>query len=106
MDSKSANKQANTEKKLQKVYKRHQRIWSFFWHTAKPFFKWKYGYTAELAPEIDGPCLVLANHNCNLDPVLVGFSFRKQMYLSQASMFIGRALFQNCFSGDSSPLPK
>ena len=80
MDSKPANKQANSEKKLQKVYKRHQRIWSFFWHTAKPFFKWKYGYTAELAPEIDGPCLILANHNCNLDPVLVGFSFRKQMY--------------------------
>ena len=74
MDSKKV------EKKAQKVYKRHQRIWTFLRHVGKPYFRLKYGYTSEPAPVIDGPCLILANHNCNLDPALVGFSFKKQMY--------------------------
>ena len=70
----------NNKKAEEKVYKRHKRIWAFCWHVAKPFFRMKYGYTAELAPNIEGPCLVLANHTCNLDPVLAAFSFRKHMY--------------------------
>ncbi len=71
---------AYAKKRAERVYKRHKRIWKFFWHIAKPFFKGLYNYSFELAPEIDGPCLILANHNCNLDPVLVGCSFKRQMY--------------------------
>ncbi len=86
------------EKRAEKVYKRHKKIWSFFWHIAKPLFRWMYNYSSELAPDIEGPCLILANHNCNLDPVLVGISFKRQMYFVASEHvyrhgFISKILF-------------
>ncbi|MCR4735257.1 MAG: 1-acyl-sn-glycerol-3-phosphate acyltransferase [Treponema sp.] len=89
---------ASAYKRAEKVYKRHKRIWKFFWHIAKPVFKILYNYTSDLAPDIDGPCLILANHNCNLDPVLVGLSFKRQMYFVASEHvyrhgFISKVLF-------------
>lgn len=63
-----------------KIHARHQRIWSFLWHTVAWAFRRIYAYDCELAPEIEGPCLILSNHTTELDPVLVALSFPRQMY--------------------------
>lgn len=67
-------------KAIEKAYRRHKRIWTFCRFIGPQFFKLKYGYTYDNAPNIDGPCLIMPNHVCYLDPPLVGFSFKKQMY--------------------------
>ena len=68
------------DKKEQAAHRRHQRIWNFFWYCTAPVFKRIYSYKCKLAPQINGPYLVIANHTTELDCVLVGMSFKKQMY--------------------------
>ncbi len=63
-----------------KKQKRHQRIWSFLWHTVAWVFRHIYAYNCEPAPKIEGPCIILSNHTMELDPVLLGLSFKRQMY--------------------------
>ncbi len=46
----------------------------------KPIFVWKYKFSFESIKKIDGPFLVFANHNLNLDPVLVGIASKRQLY--------------------------
>lgn len=72
----------STEKKRdeKKVQRHHQRVWTFLRVVAPPFLRMKFGYSCEPAPEINEPYLVLPNHNSDLDPAFVGFSFKKQMY--------------------------
>lgn len=67
-------------KKEWAVHRRHQGIWNFFWYFTAPFFKLIYSYSCKPAPQIKGPYLVISNHTTELDCVLVGLSFRKQMY--------------------------
>ena len=71
---------SKTEQKEIAVHKRHQRVWNFFWYFTRRFFMAMHKYTCELAPDIKGPCIILSNHTCELDPVLLGCSFKKQMY--------------------------
>ena len=68
------------EKKEIAAQKRHQRVWNFFWYCTVPFFKLAYSYNCKKAPAIQSPYLVISNHTTVLDCVLVGMSFRKQMY--------------------------
>ena len=68
------------EKKEVLAHRRHQRVWDFFWYFTIPFFKFIYSYNCKKAPQINGPYLVISNHTTELDCVLVGMSFRKQMY--------------------------
>lgn len=67
-------------KKEKVSHRRHQGIWNFFWYITAPFFKLIYSYKCKIAPKIKGPYLVISNHTTELDCVLVGMSFRKQMY--------------------------
>ena len=67
-------------KKEKVSHRRHQGIWNFFWYITAPFFKIIYSYKCKIAPKIEGPYLVISNHTTELDCVLVGLSFRKQMY--------------------------
>ncbi len=68
------------DKKEKAAQRRHQRVWNFFWYCTAPFFKLIYSYKCKIAPQIDGPYLVISNHTTELDCVLVGMSFKKQMY--------------------------
>lgn len=68
------------DKKELKVHKRHQRIWTFLWHTLGWIFKLIHSYSCEPAPKIKGPCIILSNHTMELDPVLLALSFKRQMY--------------------------
>ncbi len=65
---------------MDKTYKRHQRIYSFLYPFARLAIYLKFRYTFEPVPDIEGSYIVLCNHNTDWDPILVGTSFRKQMY--------------------------
>ena len=68
----------------EKKQRRHQRLWSFCRVIVRPWLKGIYHIQAENAAprikDIQGPYLVLSNHNGNLDPGFLGLSFSKQMY--------------------------
>jgi len=74
------DQKVKVEKKEQAAHRRHQGVWNFFWYVTAPFFKLIYSYKCKIAPQINGPYLVISNHTTELDCVLVGMSFRKQMY--------------------------
>ncbi|MBP5601797.1 MAG: 1-acyl-sn-glycerol-3-phosphate acyltransferase [Treponema sp.] len=74
------DQKVKAEKKEKAVQRRHQRVWNFFWYVTAPFFKLIYSYKCKIAPKIQGSYLVISNHTTELDCVLVGMSFKKQMY--------------------------
>lgn len=74
------DQKVQVEKKEKAAQRRHQRVWNFFWYFTVPFFKAIYSYNCKKAPAINGPYLVISNHTTELDCVLVGMSFKKQMY--------------------------
>jgi len=59
--------------------KLHKNTWSFLRFLLRPYIKRKFNYEyEECRPE--GPYLVLANHDTNWDPLLLGCAFPEQMY--------------------------
>ena len=74
------DQKVKVEKKERAAHRRHQGVWNFFWYFTVPFFKHIFSYNCQKAPQINGPYLVISNHTTVLDCVLVGMSFRKQMY--------------------------
>ena len=60
-------------------YVRHR----FVYFTLRPFFraflKMRYNYTSEKY-DATGPVLILPNHTCTMDPVMVAMSFKKPIY--------------------------
>lgn len=59
---------------------RYRRVWKFCRWAARGPIQHIFAYTCEPVENLDGPCLVVANHNTDLDPALVGLSFAKQMF--------------------------
>lgn len=62
---------------------------SLYWHRfiyrilkviVKPFLIRKFNYSYEEAKPVNRPYIVLANHNTDYDPLLVGLAFPDQMY--------------------------
>ena len=51
--------------------KRHNRFFLFFKWLLKPFFCRKFAFHSAEIPRVDGPCIVLANHNTDYDPILI-----------------------------------
>jgi 1-acyl-sn-glycerol-3-phosphate acyltransferase len=65
---------------LDKAKRRHVRVYKFFRFILGPFIRLLFNYRYERFPEIDGPCIVLANHNSDWDPIYVALASRKHMY--------------------------
>lgn len=65
---------------MTKGHKRHIFIYGLVRLAVCPVVCRMFGYRGEPAPEADGPCLVLANHNTDYDMILLASSFKKQMY--------------------------
>ncbi len=62
------------------AFKRHVRVYGFFKWLLSPALRRKFNIQCELIPEAEGPCLILANHNTDYDPLLMGLCVRKQTY--------------------------
>lgn len=59
---------------------RHRMVYKLLVNPVKLFLKWRFGYQWDDLREIEGPYLLLANHNLELDPALVGVAAGKQLY--------------------------
>ena len=64
----------------ERAYQRQRRAYKVLYPAAKVLMKGLLNYTFELAPKVEGPCLILSNHVTDFDPVLVGLSFPEHMY--------------------------
>ena len=64
----------------EREYRRQRRAYKVLYPVAKTVMKWLLNYRAELAPKVDGACLILSNHVTDFDPFLVGLSFPEHMY--------------------------
>ncbi len=71
--------------------KRHLRFYTFFAGILPVFLRPKFNFKGERAPSLEGPCLVLANHNTDYDPLMVANSFRDKHLYFVASEHIFRA---------------
>lgn len=61
--------------------KRHKIVWSILRPPVGLFLKLKFGYKYKVAENLPENYIVLSNHVTDWDPVLVGVSFRRNMYL-------------------------
>lgn len=93
------------ERKQQRDYRRHCRVWRFA-HLFKPIVHRMFRLEADTCPEIDGSYLVLANHSTNLDPVLVGLSFPKQMYFVASEHVYRRGFVSKLLKWTFEPIAK
>jgi hypothetical protein len=75
-----------------KNHMRHVRTYRILKTLLSPFFKRLFRIHSQPAPDITGPYLVLANHNAELDPVIIHFSFKELLYFV-ASEHVFRAGF-------------
>ena len=64
----------------ERAYQRQKRAYKVLYPVAKAAMRLLLNYRTELAPHVDGPCLVLSNHVTDFDPFLVGLSFPEHMY--------------------------
>lgn len=103
----SKDEKKKEDKLAEKVYRRHKRLWSFLWHTLGWVFKKIYGYECVKVPkDLKPPYLVMANHNADLDPVLVALTFPKQMYIVASEHIYRRGFVSKLLKWAFEPIAK
>ena len=60
-------------------YKRHVFIWKILRGLIAPWLKLKFAYTFDPV-DVEGPCIILPNHNTDWDPLLISISMPFHMY--------------------------
>lgn len=60
--------------------KRHQLVYKTLRPVLALFVRWKFNYEYDSLKDIEGPFLLLPNHNLELDPILVGAAGYHHMY--------------------------
>ncbi len=60
--------------------RRHQRVYTVIMPFVRLFLKLKFNYTCDDLSKIEGPYLLLPNHNLELDPLIVAAATRKHLY--------------------------
>lgn len=68
-----------SSKKLRE-YRRHARAYRIIRPIIAPLLRCLFRLEVQPAPALEGPYLVYANHNCDLDPVFVQLSFKDMLY--------------------------
>lgn len=92
--------------KESREYLRHKRIWTVLRFLLKPFFIFIFKFKFEKAPNLKEPYLVLSNHNSDLDPALMAFSFPKQMYFVASEHVYRRGLISKLLYWAFKPIAK
>lgn len=65
---------------MEKAYKRHQSVYRFCKAALGKIICGIYAFAPEKAIVGEGPFLITANHNGELDPALIAMSFPDHMY--------------------------
>lgn len=60
--------------------KRHKLVYKLLCPPVALFSRWFFHYSYDSLKEVEGPYLLLANHNLELDPLVVGAAAGKQLY--------------------------
>ncbi|MCE5343057.1 MAG: 1-acyl-sn-glycerol-3-phosphate acyltransferase [Eubacteriales bacterium] len=61
-------------------YRRHVRLYTFLrWLLSAPM-KWLFCFQTTPVPAVEGPCIVIANHNTDFDSILLGIGYPRHMY--------------------------
>ncbi len=68
------------ERAARREMRRYRRAFAFFRFVLKPFLRRKFGYRYDDLSKIEGPYLLLANHNTEFDPMFVGLATKKQLF--------------------------
>ncbi len=82
-DKKARNREKEKKRQLRKerrAMRRYRFVFWFFGLVMRPFMRWKLNYSCDDISGVEGPYLLLANHNMELDPVLVGLATRRQLF--------------------------
>ena len=59
---------------------RHRMVYKILLPFVGVFTKWKFNYEYDSLKDIEGPYLLLPNHNLELDPVIIGQAAGMQIY--------------------------
>ncbi len=62
-----------------KHHRFHKAVWAVLRFVLGPYLRCRFNYTYEKC-RLDGPCLVMGNHDSNWDPLFLGLAFPNQMY--------------------------
>ncbi len=63
-----------------RAYRRHVRLFAFLGAVVRPIITRKFNYIYDDLSNIEGPFLLLSNHNTDYDPIFVGLAAKKQLY--------------------------
>ncbi len=84
------------ERAERRALRRYRFAFAFFRLIMKPFARLKFRYRYDSLKNIKGPYLLLANHNMEMDPILVGLAAHRQLFFV-ASEHIARKGFGTWF---------
>ncbi|MCL2342361.1 MAG: 1-acyl-sn-glycerol-3-phosphate acyltransferase, partial [Firmicutes bacterium] len=88
--------------------KRHRWHRFIFWvlsYFAGPVVKLLTGFRCRRSKGPDAPALIIANHNTNLDPALVGMCFSRQMYFVISEHALRKGLSSKLLRFVFDPIP-
>ena len=91
-DKKKDKAKKKAERQERRAVRRHRRAWAFFKFLLKRFFIRKFNYSYDSLKDIEGPYLLLSNHNMELDPALVGIAADKQLYFVASEHIMRKGL--------------
>lgn len=77
---KDAKEKLKEQKKEIRAHKRHMRLIRFLHPFVTPVIKRKFNYTYDDCSNIEGPYLILCNHNLNIDPIFLNIATKNQIY--------------------------
>lgn len=59
---------------------RHELLYKYIAPLLRPVFRHMFNYSHPVVKDLEGSCIILANHNMELDPLLLACAFPKHMY--------------------------
>lgn len=86
--------------------RRHDRFFRFARRFIVPFIRRKINIESIPAPPVDGPFLLLANHNLNLDPVIIHLSFDSLLYFVASEHVLRRGFGAWFLKRYFAPIPR
>ena len=87
-------------------HKRHDRFYRGARLILSPFLKRLFRFEAQLAPHVEGPYIVIANHTTDLDALFVAMSFPKQMYFVASEHIFRSTILSRLLVRYLDPIPK
>jgi len=86
--------------------KRHRFIYKFAQLIMTPILKRKFNINFDKIKPVSSPYILIANHVCNYDPLLVGLSFKQPMYYVASDHLFRMGFLSKLIIFLVSPIPR